>query len=91
MQWHHLVLPGLFAIKINFHPLFSRVVLYRPVPGLPVCTPCGSVELVDCQMSNTYTNIQEDVEGVFALARARIIAQLQRRKWMLCKELRDQC
>ena len=45
------------------------------------------LNLLIAQMSDTYTKIIEDVEGHFALARARIIARLQRRKWLLCKEV----
>ena len=46
------------------------------------------LNLLIAQMSDTYAKTREDVEGHFALARARIIARLQRRKWLLCKEVR---
>ena len=48
------------------------------------------LNLLIAQMSDTYTKVQEDVEGTFAIARARIIARLQKGKWLLCKEVRDQ-
>ena len=47
------------------------------------------LNLLIAQMSDTYTKVQEDVEGTFAIARARIIARLQRGKWLLCKEVRS--
>ena len=46
------------------------------------------LNLLIAQMSDTYTKVQEDVEGTFAIARARIIARLQRGKWLLCKEVK---
>ena len=46
------------------------------------------LNLLIAQMSDTYTKVQEDVEGTFALARARIISRLQKGKWLLCKEVR---
>ena len=49
------------------------------------------LNLLIAQMSDTYAKTREDVEGHFALARARIIARLQRRKWLLCKEVRRNC
>ena len=48
------------------------------------------LNLLIAQMSDTYTKIQEDVEGTFAIARARIIARLQKGKWLFCKEVRRQ-
>ena len=49
------------------------------------------LNLLIAQMSDTYTKIQEDVEGTFAIARARIIARLQKGKWLFCKEVRSWC
>ena len=49
------------------------------------------LNLLIAQMSDTYAKVQEDVEGNFAIARARIIARLQKGKWLLCKEVRNQC
>ena len=47
------------------------------------------LNLLIAQMSDTYTKIQEDVEGTFAVARARKISRLQqKKKWLLCKEVR---
>ena len=39
------------------------------------------------QMSNTYNEIQKNVEGIFAIARARIISRLQKERciWPLCR------
>ena len=37
------------------------------------------------QMSNTYNEIQINVNGAFAIARARIIARLQKERWPLCR------
>ena len=37
------------------------------------------------QMSNTYNEIQINVNGAFAIARARIIARLQKERWPICK------
>ena len=37
------------------------------------------------QMSNTYNEIQENADGAFAIARARIIARLQKERWPLCR------
>ena len=48
------------------------------------------LNLLIAQMSDTYAKTREDVEGYFAFARARIIARLQRRKWLLCKEVRNE-
>ena len=50
------------------------------------------LNLLIAQMSSTYDRIQEDVEGTFAIARARIISRLQKGKWLFCKEVRNkQC
>ena len=46
------------------------------------------LNLLIAQMSDTYTKVQEDVEGTFAIARARIISRLQKGKWLLFKEVR---
>ena len=46
------------------------------------------LNLLIAQMSDTYAKVQEDVEGTFAIARARIIARLQKGKWLFCKEVR---
>ena len=37
------------------------------------------------QMSNTYSKIQKNAEGTFAIARARIISRLQKERWPLCR------
>ena len=42
------------------------------------------LNLLIAQMSDTYTKIQEDAEGNFALARARVIARLQKGAWPCC-------
>ena len=42
------------------------------------------LNLLIAQMSDTYTKVQEDVEGTFAIARARIISRLQKGKWLFC-------
>ena len=39
------------------------------------------LNLLIAQMSDTYTKVQGDVEGTFTIARARIIARLQKTKW----------
>ena len=49
------------------------------------------LNLLIAQMSDTYAKVQEDVEGTFAIARARIIARLQKGKWLFCKEVRSWC
>ena len=50
------------------------------------------LNLLIAQMSDTYTKVQEDVEGTFAIARARIIARLQKAKrCVLCKEVSCLC
>ena len=38
------------------------------------------LNLLIAQMSDTYEKIQKDVEGTFAIARARIISRLQKGK-----------
>ena len=46
------------------------------------------LSLLIAQMNTTYRIIQEDVEGTFAIARARIIARLQKgNMWLLCKRM----
>ena len=45
------------------------------------------LNLLIAQMSDTYAKVQADVEGTFATARARIIARLQKDKWLFCKEV----
>ena len=49
------------------------------------------LSILIAQMNATYRKIQGDVEGSFAIARARIIARLQKgNMWMLCKrKVRD--
>ena len=42
------------------------------------------LNLLIAQMSATYEKVQDDVEGNFALARARIIARLQKGKRLFC-------
>ena len=50
------------------------------------------LNLLIAQMSDTYTKIQEDADGTFAIARARIIARLQKTKGMFCKgKVRNYC
>ena len=36
------------------------------------------LNLLIAQMSDSYTKVQEDVEGTFAMARARVVARLQK-------------
>ena len=44
------------------------------------------LSILIAQMNDTYRSIQDDVEGTFAIARARIIARLQKgNMWLLCK------
>ena len=45
------------------------------------------LNLLIAQMSDTYTKVQEDVEGTFAVARARIIARLQKGKFLGCGQV----
>ena len=43
------------------------------------------LNLLIAQMSSTYEKVLEDVEGNFALARARIISRLQKGRKLFCK------
>ena len=43
------------------------------------------LNLLIAQMSDTYEKAQGDAEGSFALARARIIARLQKGKYLICR------
>ena len=86
------------ASSVLSHPIL------RPSPPLPFPPRWFSIvmyliflfavivvllNLLIAQMSDTYTKVQEDVEGTFAIARARIIARLQKGKWLFCKEVRS--
>ena len=67
-------LPRWFSIVLYLTFLFAVIVVL--------------LNLLIAQMSDTYAKVQEDVEGTFAIARARIIARLQKGKWLLCKEVK---
>ena len=66
-------LPRWFSIVLYLTFLFTVIVVL--------------LNLLIAQMSDTYTKVQDDVEGTFAIARARIIARLQKDKWLYCKEV----
>jgi hypothetical protein len=44
------------------------------------------LNLLIAQMSDSYTKVQEDVEGTFAMARARIVAHLQKIPFIILKK-----
>ena len=69
------LLPRWFSIVLYLAFLFGVIVVL--------------LNLLIAQMSDTYTKVQEDVEGTFAIARARIISRLQKGKWLFCKEVRN--
>ena len=68
-------LPRWFSIVLYLTFLFAVIVVL--------------LNLLIAQMSDTYAKVQEDVEGTFAIARARIIARLQKGKRLFCKEVRS--
>ena len=68
---HLLSLPRWFSIVMYLVFLFTVIVVL--------------LNLLIAQMSDTYNKIQGDVEGTFAIARARIIARLQKGKRLLCR------
>lgn len=67
-------LPRWFSIIMYLTFLFAVIVVL--------------LNLLIAQMSDTYTKYQEDAEGMFAIARARIIARLQKRWWQFHKVMK---
>ena len=45
------------------------------------------LNLLIAQMSNTYSNIQDEAEGTYAVARARILARLEKTRLIGCGEV----
>ena len=96
----HALTGSLGASSVLSHPIL-RPSSHLPSPPLPrwfsivmyliflFAVIVVLLNLLIAQMSDTYTKVQEDVEGTFAIARARIIARLQKGRWLFCKEVRS--
>ena len=87
MDCHHLVTPSVAHQFVRMHPLPSlprwfSIVMYLVFLFTVIVV---LLNLLIAQMSDTYNKIQEDVEGTFAIARARIIARLQKGKRLFCR------
>ena len=65
-----------------FFPSWFSVVMYM---AFLIAVLVVLLNVLIAQMSNTYNEIQQNVDGAFALARARIISRLQKERWPLCK------
>jgi len=77
--WHTSLseCPSPFSLPRWFSIVMYLVFLFTVIVVL--------LNLLIAQMSDTYTKVQEDVEGTFAIARARIIARLQKGKRLFCR------
>ena len=69
--------PLLPSPSLPLHSWFSTVMYL----AFLFCVIVVLLNLLIAQMSDTYTKLQDDVEGTFIIARARIIARLQKTKW----------
>ena len=82
---HHLELTHQRVVEtssLTSLPRWFSIVMYL---AFLIAVLVVLLNVLIAQMSNTYNEIEKNVDGAFAIARARIISRLQKERWPICK------